>query len=72
MVGVNSQKKTLLAEQFADLYRECQENSRSLLEAVLDSEIELADFDAHARAFHVEMLRLKEMKLQIEELKRSG
>jgi hypothetical protein len=37
-----------------------------------DSKIKLADFDARARALHVEMLRLKEMKLQIEELKRSG
>lgn len=72
MVGVDSQKKTLLAEQFADLYRECQENCRSLLEAVLNSEVDLVEFDARARALHVEMLHLKEVKLQIKELKRQG
>ena len=64
-----AQEKTMMAEEFAELYRECQEEYRSLLEALRDEDVGIRDFDSRAYVLYCDMLRLKQMRVQIDALK---
>ena len=63
------QTKTAMAEEFAELFHECQEEYRALLEAIRDGDVGIRDFDSRAYVLYCDMLRLKQMRVQIDKLK---